>query len=201
MIGDSPRLILLPLAWALLCLSACGPKVPSLHKFASISHEKACRVAVLPFVNETDYPLADLIFYRIFLSELVQTGLFDVAQEGDIREAINDLKIRPGQRSTVEQVNILGDRLGVGVVITGTVVEMSERRTARSLDPIAAISLDILDAGSGRRLWTTYHRREGRRYRKVMHYGMLNTASSLAGRVSEEVLKLWVEQGFRGCVY
>ncbi len=191
--------IRLVLSLAFLCLAACGPKVPSLVKYAPLPDEKICRIAVLPFVSETDYPLANTIAFRVFMAELVQTGRFEVAQEGDIREVIRHMRIWPGQQIHTEQFKILGDRLKVELIITGTVVEMAEVPMAGAVNPVIALSLRIIDALSGETLWHTYHRRDGKHYRKVMHFGVLNTVTSLAKQVSREVLELWFKEGLKGC--
>lgn len=189
----------LVLGLALLCLAGCGPKVPNLVKYASLPDERICRIAVLPFVSETDYPLADTIAYRVFMGELVQTGQFDLAQEGDVREAFRHMRIWPGQQPHIEQIKIFGDRLRVGLIITGTVVEMDEVPMANVVNPVIALSLRIVDPLSGETLWHTYHRREGEYYRKVMHFGVLNTVTSLVHQVSQEVLDLWFKKGLKGC--
>ena len=189
----------LVLGLALLCLAACGPKVPNLVKYASLPDERICRIAVLPFVSETDYPLADTIAYRVFMGELVQTGRFDLAQEGDVREVFRHMRIWPDQQPHIEQIKILGDRLRVGLIITGTVVEMDEVPMANVVNPVIALSLRIVDPLSGETLWHTYHRREGEHYRKVMHFGVLNTVTSLVHQVSQEVLDLWFKKGLKGC--
>ena len=191
----------LVLGLALFCLglAACGPKVSNFVKYASLPDEKICRIVVLPFVNETDYPLAGTIAYRIFMGELVQTGRFNVAQEGDVREAFRHMRIWPGQQPHIEQIKILGDRLRVGLIITGTVVDMDEMPLANVVNPVIALSLRIVDPLSGETLWHTYHRREGEYYRKVMHFGVLNTVTSLVHQVSQEVLDLWFKKGLKGC--
>lgn len=183
----------------LLSLSACGPKLPTLHKLNPLPQGKTCRIAVLPFLNQTGYPEADAIFYRIFLAELVQSGRFDIVQEGDVRDIFHHLRVWPGHEPEEEQMKILGERLGVKIVITGTVVKMAEVPKAKIVNPTLAVSLKILDTESSQTIWCTFHRREGKQYRKVMHFGMVNTVTGLAHRVSLEVLELWFRQGLKGC--
>ena len=185
---------------ALLSLSACGPKLPTLHKLTSLPQEKTCRIAVLPFLNQTGYPEANAIFYRIFLAELVQSGRFDIVQEGDVRDVFHHLRVWPGHEPQKEQMKILGDRLGVKIVIAGTVVEMAEVPEAKIINPTLAVSLKILDTESSQTIWCTFHRREGGQYRKVMHFGVVNTVTGLAHRVSQEILELWFKEGLKGCI-
>jgi len=150
-------------------------------------------------MNETDYPQAGAIVYRVFMAELVRSGRFDVVRQGDIRDLFHDLRIWPGQQPRTEQMKILGDRLGAKIVITGTVVEMTEVANAGIVNPTLAVSLNIVETDPVHLLWCTYHRREGKQYRKVMHFGVVNTATSLARLVSQEVLELWLKEGLRGC--
>ncbi len=81
----------------------------------------------------------------------------------------------------------------------GTILQMEERKERAGMDPSLAVSIKILDANTGETLWTTYHRRQGSQFRKVMHFGMVNTITSLAQRVSDEVLEQWFRKGLRGC--
>lgn len=180
-------------------LSACGPKPPSLERLAPLPQGKLCRVAVIPFASETDYPLADLIGYRVFTSELVHSGRFVVSQEGDVREIYRQMKILPGQAPHIEQIKILANRLNAQIVISGTVIEMAESPQQTSVNPSIALSLQILDGVTGQTMWTTYHRGEGENYRKVMHFGLVNTATALARRMSQEVMEMWFREGLKGC--
>ncbi|OQX61526.1 MAG: hypothetical protein B5M55_08805 [Desulfococcus sp. 4484_242] len=75
----------------------------------------------------------------------------------------------PGQQPRTEQMKILGDRLGAKIVITGTVVEMTEVANAGIVNPTLAVSLNIVETDPVHLLWCTYHRREGveRRFERM----------------------------------
>ncbi|MCK5230037.1 MAG: hypothetical protein KAR13_07215, partial [Desulfobulbaceae bacterium] len=81
-------------AFLILAVTSCtingGPR---LIKLGVMPEDRICRLAVLPFVNETDFELGGLIFYRIFMSELVSSGNYVVSQEGDIRKIYRQLNI------------------------------------------------------------------------------------------------------------
>jgi TolB-like protein len=188
------------LGLAAFLLSACRPSLPTLDKLAPLPGEKICRIAVIPFASETNFPQAESIFYRVFLSELVRSGQFDVVQEGDVREVLYDLRILPGQQPQREQMKILGDRLGISLAITGSIVEMAEVPKRQEINPILAVTVRIVNAESGDTLWSTYHRREGEQYRKIMHFGMINNVTGLAHRISDEILARWLRGGLSGCV-
>jgi TolB-like protein len=160
-----------------------------------------CQIAVLPFTNQTGYKLAETIFTRVFTAELITTGNYIVAQEGDVRRILNQMRVMPGEELSSEQLRALADRLGVQIVISGAVLEMQDKvEGGRRLEPSLAVIIRIMEASSGRTMWATYHRAEGSDYQVIMHFGMVNTVSALAKRVSAEILHLWVAEGFKKCI-
>jgi len=164
-----------------------------------LPQDTICRVAVLPFINNSEYNEGDLIAYRIFSSELVRTGKFQLAQEGDVRRIYQQLLLFPNQLPRLEQLRIIADRLDAQILITGTIVEMSEKNTGNNVNPTLTLNLQILDAESGRTLWLTHHKQEGKQYRKVMHFGLINTITGLVRIVSDEILELWYANGLKKC--
>jgi TolB-like protein len=184
-----------------LLLSGCGLRPPVVMKQASLPDDgNICRVAVLPFANQSGYPLGDTIFYRIFVAELLENGNYLVSQEGDVRKIYRQMRVLVGQVPDIEQVRALAGRLGAQVVISGTVLEMRDKpQYSRRLDPSIAVVVRIMDGETGRTLWTTFVRREGTDYRKVMHFGVVNTVSALAKRVSKEMLAAWLKEGLHKC--
>lgn len=161
---------------------------------------KICRVAVLPFFNQTGYKQADDMFSRVFVSELTNTGNYQVAQEGDVRKFYQQMHVLPNQVLGVEQLRAMADMLGVQVIIAGTVIEMQDKSDFNQrLDPSIAVVLRIIEGSSGRTLWATYNRREGIQYRQIMHFGLVNSLTSLAKHVSAEIVEAWNKEGFLKC--
>lgn len=161
---------------------------------------KICRVAVLPFFNQTGYKQADDMFSRVFVSELTNNGNYQVAQEGDVRKFYQQMHVLPNQVLGVEQLRALADMLGVQVIIAGTVMEMQDKSDFdQRLDPSIAVVLRIIEGSSGRTLWVTYNRREGIQYRQIMHFGLVNSLTSLAKHVSSEIVEAWNKEGFIKC--
>jgi TolB-like protein len=159
-----------------------------------------CRIAILPFINQSEYSQADDIFGRVFASELINAGNYQVAQEGDVRRFFKQLQILPNQLPNIEQLRALADRLEAQIVISGVIVEMRDKnKYDRRLDPAVTVILRIIEGDSGRTLWATYHRREGNQYRKTMHFGLVNTVAALAKRVSGEIASSWQKEGLLKC--
>jgi polysaccharide biosynthesis protein PelC len=155
---------------------------------------------VLPFVNETDYPLANSIAYKVFLAEFSTLGNYLVAQEGDVLKVYQQLRLLPGETPAPEQLGVLGSRLGVQLLITGRVLEMRENPGEHaSVNPVLAVSVRLHEGPTGEGLWSTYHRREGTEYRKAMHFGKIHTVTGLSRQVAREIIQLWIQRGLTPC--
>jgi hypothetical protein len=159
-----------------------------------------CRVAVLPFQNDSGYPLADAIFSKVFAAQFQSAGNHLLIQEGDILKVYQQLRLLPGQTPTREQLQIVASRVNAQLLITGTVMEMRENRGEYgSVDPVLAVDVQIRDGGSSDALWTAYHRRQGTEYRKAMHFGTIHTVSGLSQQVALEIINLWLKKGLPSC--
>jgi len=122
-------------------------------------------------------------------------GKFMIIPEGDVHKILHQMHIVPGEDFNIEQSRILADRLQVQLLISANIIEMDEKVDAGRTNPRLAVIFRIIDPESGRVLWVTYHRREGGQYRKVMHFGVVNTVTELVRRVSHEVVDNWFQVG------
>jgi hypothetical protein len=175
-------------------------QLPIHRQMAPLPKGPICRVAVLPFVNDTDYPLADVVMAKVFAAELLAAGNYQLIQEGDILKVYQQLRILPGETLAPEDLQVVAARIGAQLLITGIVMEMRENRTGRSgIDPVVGVDVQIRASQSGEALWTTYHRRQGSDYRKTMHFGVLHTVTGLSRQVAEEIINLWSEKGMAQC--
>lgn len=183
-----------------LCLSGCGAEFPILQRMKPLPAEPVCRVAVLPFSSDSDYPLAELITYKVFSAQFAALDDAWMAPEGDVLKIYQQLQILPGQLPTPEQLQILANRLNVQLLIKGHVVEMRENPGANnSVNPTLAIRIEIVDGPSVDTLWSTYHRRQGIEYQKGLHFGQIHSVAGLSQQVSTEIITLWIKKGLMQC--
>lgn len=181
-------------------MGGCGARLPNLSRLAPLPSGPVCRVAVLPFASQSDYPASDAIAYKVFSSELSQMSTYLTSQEGDIRALYRQYKIFPWQEPTQEQLKILAGRLDAQLLIVGTVTEMREDRVGKeSVNPVVALQLQILDGRTAKTLWSTFHRRQGLEYQKALHFGMIHSVSDLCRQVSLEIINVWFDQGLTRC--
>jgi len=57
-------------------------------QMAPLPAGRICSVAVLPFVNQSDYRQGGMIVYRVFQAELARAGAFAIRPEGDVRKVL-----------------------------------------------------------------------------------------------------------------
>ncbi len=158
-----------------------------------------CNVAVLPFVNETEYNQGDVIFYRIFTAELHKVKGLSISQEGDVRKIYRQMRLGSKQTPELDQLIILGDRLGVQAFIMGKIVKMSEKKGSMDAQPVMVVNLRLVNAVTGKIIRTTYTSRIGEDFRKIMHFGLVNTITELASLLSDEISQKWFKEGGAAC--
>ncbi len=193
-----------PFTWAFLVplfltLFACGKRLPVTYKSPLVGKTRVCKVAILPFSNESGYPMGGVLLYRVFLAEMVTKRGYQVVGEGDVRKVIIQQRSMPGQTPDYEFYKVLVESLGVDAVVTGRVIQMEEVRKGREIEPKVAFWLEVRDARNGKVIWNTYNRKRGGDYRKLMHFGVISTVTALARRMCDEVLRDWEREGLEGC--
>jgi TolB-like protein len=181
-----------------LLLAACSGKSLKFHRLTNLPDSNVCRLAVLPFTNEIESTEDAVVVYRIFLAELAELDSFELVQEGDIRHAYRQIRMIPFARMpNIEELQILGNYLNVQYMIEGNILDMGksiEYGSDRQV-PFLTFEVRLVEGGSGRTIWTTYHRRKGDEYRKVMHFGVVNTSTNLVSLMSQEILERWASEG------
>jgi hypothetical protein len=140
------------------CIS-CAPSPPSVEKNVAYEGNGVCRVALLPFINDSRFDQGGIIVQRIMGAELSSTAGIEVASEGDVWNLYRELRIFPNQHPDIEQMMVIGSRLGVQLIITGRIAEMEEKMGDNYVTPVLALTFDVHDGKSGKTMWTTYHRR------------------------------------------
>jgi len=183
---------------SLALMSACADRQREFQRLES-EIEPICSVAVLPFVNESRFDQGEIAVQRIMVAGLTEVPVLKIAGEGDVRALYRELRIFPGEQPDVEQMQIIGSRLEVQALVAGKIIEMAEERKGGEINPVLEIHLQVFDADSGQTMWKTYHRRRGRDFRKLMHFGLINTVSELAKVMAEEIYLEWQSEGFAQC--
>jgi len=190
----------------LLACVGCSPllswsnRVPMHREVSPLSSGTGCRIAVLPFLNDSEYPQGGVLVQKVFAAQLLSSGEHLLTPEGDIVKTYQQLHLLPGATPTLEQLRIVADRVNAPLLLTGIVLEMREKRSEhQTVNPQLTMEVELRDSVSGEILWTTFHRRNGTDYTKTMHFGTLHTVTGLSRQMAEEIINLWYEKGFSQC--
>jgi polysaccharide biosynthesis protein PelC len=175
-------------------------QLPLHRELASLPAGPVCRVAVLPFLNDSDFPLGEAIAGKVFATQLQELTDYWIIQDGDILQVYQQSQILPGGAPSLEQLQIVADRTKAQLLITGIVMEMREDRGQHgTVNPVLIMEVQIRDGRSGEALWTSYHRRMGNDYQKAMHFGAIHTVTGLSQRVAVEIINQWLNKGLTQC--
>ena len=182
-----------------ILLTGCAGKYPRLEVIAPLPESPRCRVAILPFTYQGDYPRGENIFYKAFIAEMAAVPGFDVVAEGDVLQMYKQFRLFPKDQLNEEQMRILAQRLGAETLVLGDILRMNEFDSVNEVSTELTLVLNLYAGASGKLLWSTYHKRRGDEYRNVLHYGRVNSMSGLARRMANEVITLWIENGMKQC--
>jgi len=177
-----------------------GDRVPMQREVASLPDQNNCRVAVLPFLNDSEFSQAGVLVQKVFAAQLLSSGEYQLTPEGDIVKAYQQLHLFPEDQPTLQQFRIIADRVNGPLLLTGIVLEMEEGRSEhQTVNPRLVLQVELRNPENGEILWTTFHRRKGTDYKKTMHFGTLHTMTGLSRQMAEEIINLWHEKGFPKC--
>ncbi|MCK4536752.1 MAG: hypothetical protein KAT93_07040 [Desulfuromonadales bacterium] len=178
------------------CTLQSGPQV---YLSAATADKSLCKIAVLPFTNETEQKTAAVQVYRIFISELIASGIYRVEPEGEVYFFMNRNRLRLGDILDSQTYAELAQQLEVDAVVRGRVIELEDKRGRSGSVPHCALQIDLVSAENGALLASVYHRRSGDDYQKILHFGTIRTVSGLVAQVSREVITAWQEKGLSHC--
>ena len=189
------------LALLLVLVSACSVPRRTITKVASSASDiKLCRVVLLPFINESRSPQLSTQAYRIFFSEIARSALFRVEPEGDLQLFLYRNRIRSDTIWNSKLFLDLAQQLEVdGVVVAYIRGSNLAAGSSGSRNAFISLQVELHDARTGRLVLSSFLRRTGEDYTKLLHFGVVDTVSGLLQRMALEIISEWQEKGVSGC--
>jgi len=119
------------------------------------------KVGVLPFETMTaERSPADKV-QKIFISELLASGAFEVVEPGVVLKALKDDKVENVAALTPAEIVKLAKAMGASGLFFGTVVDYGDARGGSSTATEITIQLRLVDGQSGATVWTASRTRSG----------------------------------------
>jgi TolB-like protein len=151
---------------ASVILQGCGGADVKQYIRSNANFQYIKKVAILPFNNLTDDKFAGEKVKSIITLDVLESGVFEVAEEGEVNKIVADVFREMGYREgelvslDLESIKRIAEKLGVQAIFIGS-VESYGQRGGGSTYSIVSISLKLVEANSGITLWRGYQSQKG----------------------------------------
>jgi len=144
---------------------------------------------VLPFDNLTAEGSAGDVMTVVFFTEVGTQSHYEPVEAGIVAATLESLGVRSAGALSGDQLRTIGARLDAPRLLLGSVLESGTIRTAEGDLPSVGVTLKLLDAASGRVLWTKMGFKTGDDGETVFGWGREKSPRRLAARLAGELLR------------
>lgn len=138
-----------------LSLAACAPRAAhDAYVRQEVDFSFIKRVAVLPFENLSADKAAGEKVRKMMMSELLASGLVDVAGPGETTAAYERQRLESAANLKPEDAKALCQALGVQALIYGTIARHEEVKAGSLTVPEVAVTFNMVD-DTGTILWSS----------------------------------------------
>ena len=139
----------------LALLTSCAPAVTRpVYRDANMDFGAIQTVGVMPFQNLSRDNLAADRVRDVFINGLLSAGAVYVVPVGEVARAVARAEIQSPAVPSPEEVIKLGGLLKTQAIITGAVHEYGDVRSGSSSANVISISAQMLEAQTGKIVWT-----------------------------------------------
>lgn len=118
-------------------------------------------VAVLPFENLTQERAAGDKVQKIFQTELLALGVFDVVEPGQVAKLLRTERVESVDTLGPADLNRIGGELKAQGLFIGSVVDFADNRTGSTPAPEVTIQLRLVETESGVTVWSVSRTQSG----------------------------------------
>jgi len=139
---------------ALVLLTSCTPQVTSTaYRDPNMDFGTLQVVAVMPFQNLSRESMAAERVRDVFVNGLLSTGAVYVLPVGEVARGVARAEIQSPATPSADDVKKFAGTIKVQAVITGVVKEYGEVRSGNSSSGLISISVQMLEAQTGKAVW------------------------------------------------
>lgn len=143
-------------------LVACSGMKPTVFVNKQYNFNFLEKVAVVPFENLSNDQGAGARITHIFLTELLATESFDIAEPGEVSKITQRYVGSGGSALTRDQIAEIGKTLGVQGIILGSVNVTSGSRAGGSTTAEMTIVARMVETETGQTVWSATNTEGGR---------------------------------------
>lgn len=199
---SGPIAVLIPLVFLTfsIALSGCAKGGPKQYVRKAANFQFIKKIAVIPFNNLTDDEYAGEKIKNAVVMELLERGVFDLAEEGEVNQVVTSVFREMGFSEgdlialDTEAIQRIAERLGVQALFIGTVEFYGMSRSSGTPHQRVSISLRLSEAKSGITLWRASHTVRGSNFLRTV----LGLEQKDELRLSRDVAKSLLDTLFGG---
>jgi hypothetical protein len=132
----------------------CSAQVTDVYRDPKMDFGSIQTVAVVPFANLARDQVVSERVRDVFVNRLLSTEAVYVLPVGEVGRAITKLDIQNPSSPTVEEIVKLGGLLKADAIVTGVVREYGEARSGTTTSNIISMSIQLIEAGTGKIVWS-----------------------------------------------
>ncbi len=141
---------------AVVCLTACASAkgASDVYKDPNMDFGAVKTVAVLPFTNLTRDQAAAERVRDVFVNMLQATGAVYVVPTGEVARGIMRSGTTTPNAPSTEEIKKIAGAVSANTLILGVLKEYGEVRSGNSSANVISLSLQMIEAETGRVVWT-----------------------------------------------
>jgi len=137
----------------LVGLAACAHSTSGVFRDQSMDFGAIQNIAVMPLANDTREQTAADRVRDVFINKLLSTGAAYVLPVGEVKRGITRAGISDPTAPSPEEIVKFAGIVKADAVIIGTIKEYGEVRSATSSATTISLSMQMLEAQTGRVVW------------------------------------------------
>lgn len=138
---------------AVFCVSSAGATT-EIYRDPNMDFGAIQSIAVMPFVSLARDNIAAERVRDVFINDLLATGAVYVVPVGEVARGVARTEIANPSAPSPEEVVKLANIIKVQAVITGVLKEYGEVRSGTTSSNIISVSLQIMEAQTGKVVWS-----------------------------------------------
>jgi polysaccharide biosynthesis protein PelC len=172
-----------------LIFPACaGVKAPMYWHDSEMDFGSVKTVSVMPFVNATRDQFAAERVRDAFFNRLLATGGVYALPKGEVARGISRAGVTDPTAPSAEEIQKFAGISKVDAVITGTVTEYGEVRSGTSAANVVSVSMQMIEAQTGRIVWTASSTRGGIGMRDRLLGGGGQPMADVIGKAVDDII-------------
>jgi len=183
----SKRVITLMVVGLILAVSACSQKQFLVRPAPEVTRFN--RIAVFPFENLSGVPDAGGRVTATLVSELYNSNLVNVVEQGEVQQFIIRSRIRVAGQLDLDTIREASRQLNADAIMFGSVNEYDEVTTDLGPLPAVAITVRLVDAHTGEIVWAMTHSLQGDFKEGLFGIGRVNSPVALSEYVVADTVE------------